>query len=78
MEGMRPILKQPKVDTETKRKEKDEIYRLMKVAKLAMDMPEEKKKRMTVMEWLFIIVILWLGGWFVYKVLVAFERGELI
>ena len=74
---MRPILKQPRVDTETKRKEKDEIYRLMKVVELNMDIPE-KKKRITVMEWLFIIVILWLGGWFIYKVLVASERGELI
>ena len=74
---MRPILKRTKVDTETKRAEKDEIYRLMKVARMAMDMPEEKE-RMTVMEWVFIIVILWLGGWFIYKVLMAFERGELI
>ena len=75
---MKPILKQPKVDTETKRKEKDEIYRLMRVVGLGMDMPRERRKRMTVMEWVFVIVILWLGGWFVYKVLMAFERGELI
>ena len=74
---MRPILKRPRIDTETKKAEKDEIYRLMKVAGLAMDMPEEKE-RITVMEWVFIIVILWLGGWFIYKVLTAFERGELI
>lgn len=74
---MRPILKQPKINTETKLAEKEDIYKLMKVARLAMDMPEEKE-RMTVMQWIFIIVILWLGGWFIYKVLTAFERGELI
>jgi hypothetical protein len=74
---MRPILKRVKVDTETKKEEKEEIYKLMKVAGLEMDMPK-KKERITVLEWIFIIVILWLGGWFVYKVLTAFERGELI
>lgn len=70
-------MKIPKIDTETKVAEKEYIRRLMKVCGLAMDMPEKKKEGIGVVGWGFIVLMVWLGLWFGYRVVVGMERGLL-
>ena len=69
-------MNRPKIDTETKLAEKIYIRKLMKVMGLAMDMPEERKG-IGVISWGFIILMVWFGIWFGYRVIVGMERGLL-
>lgn len=71
---MKPILKQPKIDTETKWEEKEYIRRLMKVVSLNMDMPEEKEK-IGIISWLFIVVVMVIGAWWLWIVVERIGRG---
>ena len=38
---------------------------------------EQKRDKITVMGWGFIVLMVWLGIWFGYRVIVGMERGLL-